>query len=364
MAVDALLHVPIKIAVIVVSYNTCDLLRTCLRSIDEAGPIGFDPAPHMSVVVIDNASHDGSPQMVAAEFPQTTLIALDQNIGFTAANNLALQQLGFTPHPTTPPLHHSSTAPCTLSPFLPFPVPEPAEGSLPHYVLLLNPDAQLTPGALANMVQFMERMPAAGMCGARLQFGDGAFQHGAFHFPTLLQATLDLFPIAGIRGAQRLYNSELNGRYAMTLWRGDDPFPVDFVLGATMLARRAAIEQVGGLDEVFFMYCEEMDWCLRMGRAGWQTYAVPSARVIHHEARSSRQIRWTSFTRLWQSRLRFYQKHYSTAAQFALRALLRLSFTQRKRTTQRRFARGEITGEELAEELEAYREILSRGVEE
>ncbi|MCB0139414.1 MAG: glycosyltransferase family 2 protein [Caldilineaceae bacterium] len=357
MTVDSKSQQPLHIAVIVVSYNTCDLLRTCLQSIYEAGPVGFTPAPKLTVIVIDNASHDGSPQMVAADFPQATLIALDQNIGFTAANNRALTHLGFDVRQETSPRRHLATSPrrhvATLPPF--------PHSLLPDYTLLLNPDAQLAAGALANMVDFMERTPAAGMCGARLQYGDGAFQHGAFHFPTLMQAAIDLLPIAGIRGAQRLYDSRLNGRYPMARWRGDKPFPVDFVLGATMLARRAAIEQVGGLDEGFFMYCEEMDWCLRMAQAGWQTYAVPGARVIHHEARSSRQIRWTSFVRLWQSRLRFYGKHYSVGAQFGLRAFLHLSLRQRTRAAQRRFARGEITGQELAEELAAYRAILKEG---
>ena len=320
-----------NLAVIVVSYNTCDLLRASLNSVigaAETGAAGLD----VDIVVVDNASHDGSAEMVAADFPQVTLLTSGENLGFTAANNLALSHLGFGSN---------------------------ADQS-PDFVLLLNPDAEVLPDTLDQMLAVFSTNPGAGVCGANLSYGDGAFQHGAFHFPSLFQVALDFFPLAGMRGAHRLHNSGLNGRYSQQLWQGDQPFQVDFVLGAAMMVRGAAIHDVGLLDERFFMYCEEMDWCLRMQEGGWAVYAAPEARVIHHEARSSRQVRWSAYERLWRSRFQFYAKHanrYPPATLAPLRALVRLALGYRTRQAQGRFADGQITGVELSAELDAYRAI-------
>lgn len=320
-----------SLAVIVVSYNTRDLLRNCLRSIFSSRLDGID----LSVLVVDNASRDGSADMVRAEFPQVTLLEPGTNLGFTAANNLALQALGF---PLTPsPLH----------PFTP---------SSTH-VLLLNPDTQLPPETLARMVAFLENTPDAGGCGAHLRYGDGTFQHGAFRFPSLAQVMIDLFPVHRLPGGHRLLSSSLNGRYAQSLWDGETPFPVDFVLGAALMVRAAAIRQVGGMDEGFFMYCEEMDWCLRLGAGGWPIYALPNARVIHFEGQSSKQVPWESVVRLWTSRFRFYAKHgtrYGPVHNGLLRLILRVWLRMRRADARRRFGRGDIGGEELAAELAAY----------
>ena len=97
----------------------------------------------------------------------------------------------------------------------------------------------------------------------------------------------------------------------MRLWEAGKPFAVDFVLGAALMVRGAAIDAVGGLDDEYWMYCEEMDWCLRLAEGGWQVYAVPAAVVIHYEGQSSRQVRWGAFVRLWRSRFRFYARHHA-----------------------------------------------------
>lgn len=345
----------LKLAVVIVSYNTRDLLRTCLRSIydsvaDEPG-VGTSPAraatmwdapdgsgpcrgrfdlDGLNIIVVDNASTDGSPAMVADEFPRVTLFASPENLGFTAGNNWALRQL------------------------------LDAEGSVAaaaDYVLLLNPDAELTPAALQTMIDFMEETPGAGVCGAHLEYGDGTFQHGAFAFPTLAQAALDLLPLWRVPGGHRLYDSALNGRYAQAQWAGAQPFPVDFVLGAAMLGRGSAIDRVGILDEGFFMYCEEIDWCLRMKAAGWGVWSVPAAHVVHHEARSTSQVRWSSFERLWRSRFRFFAKHrahYRPLTLLGLRLLVRTVMAWRRRGAWKRFAAGRLDGAALAEELRAY----------
>ena len=235
------------IAVVIVNYNTAVLLRSCLQSVAAAARYAGNP---VAVWVVDNASSDGSAAMLSAEFSHVQLLALPRNIGFTGGNNMALAALGFAA-PVPPDL----TA-CLRQ--------QRPPASLPDYVLLLNPDAELTLGALRQFERMMARHPRAGVCGAYLQYGDGRFQHGAFRFPNLAQVALDVFPPAGLPGANRLYDSGINGRYPLAQWEQFDPFPVDFVLGAAMFVRGAAIAEVGGLDPDYWMYCEEMDWCMRM----------------------------------------------------------------------------------------------------
>jgi len=206
----------------------------------------------------------------------------------------------------------------------------------------------------------MERLPSAGICGARLSYGNCSFHHGAFRFPTLAQVALDFFPLVGIPGAHRLRDSRINGRYDTGQWQGQAPFPVDFVLGAAMCVRAAAINDIGGLDEGYFMYCEEMDWALRMRQAGWMVYALPTVEVIHHEAQSSRQSRWESYERLWHSRFRFYAKHaqsYPFGYGILLRLLVRAGAAWRSHQARQRFATGSATGVEVARELKAYATI-------
>jgi GT2 family glycosyltransferase len=171
----------------------------------------------------------------------------------------------------------------------------------------------------------------------------------------------DLLPLAQVLGLRRflprLLDSRLNGRYPQSLWQGSEPFPVDFVLGAALMVRSEAIRQVGVLDDGYFMYCEEMDWCLRLQQAGWPVYAVPTAQVIHHEGQSSQQVPWTSFERLWRSRFRFYRKHtdlYPPGYGVLLEAFVKRCLAIRGWQARRRFARGEITGTSLAEELATY----------
>jgi GT2 family glycosyltransferase len=227
-------------------------------------------------------------------------------------------------------------------------------------VLLLNADAEVQGDALFQMTRFLVATANAGACGPKLFYPDGAFQHGAFRFPNLVQVVLDFFPLTGLPGAYRLHNSRLNGRYPAWCWQGAAPFAVDFVLGAALMVKGEAIRQVGGLDDDFYMYCEEMDWCLRLAEAGWQIYAVPTAHVVHHEAQSSRQVRWASVEQLWRSRLRFYRKYarrYPLGYIQAVRGVIRLGTAWRARQARHRFAIGAANGVEIACELAAYATI-------
>jgi N-acetylglucosaminyl-diphospho-decaprenol L-rhamnosyltransferase len=332
-----------NIAVVIVNYNTSALLRSCLQSVAAAARYA---GTEVAAWVVDNASSDGSAAMLAAEFPQVQLRALPRNIGFTGGNNMALAALGF-----------AAPVPPDLEAYV---RPQRPPASLPDYVLLLNPDAELTVGALRQFERMMARHPRAGICGAYLQYGDGRFQHGAFRFPSLAQVALDVFPPAGLPGANRLYDSGINGRYPAAQWEQFDPFPVDFVLGAAMFVRSAAIVEVGALDPDYWMYCEEMDWCMRMRAQGWAVYAAPQVRVIHHEAQSSRQVRWWAYARLWKSRFRFYarhSRHYPPGHLAAVRTLVRAGVARQRRTIERQFARGEITGEAAAEALQALQVV-------
>lgn len=333
-----------RLAIIILSYNTRDLLRNCLRSVLAAAALTADRLA-VDVIVVDNASPDGSAAMVADEFPGVHLLASPHNLGYTGGNNLALKTLGF-------PVDTASLPPCPRG-ALWAPLP-------PDYVLLLNADTEIIGDALWQMAATLHEQPQVGVCGARLQYRGGAFQHGAFHFPGLFQIALDFFPLAGLPGAGRLHNSRLNGRYPARLWQSKEPFLVDFVLGAAMMVRGAAIQQVGGLDDEYFMYCEEMDWCLRMATAGWQIVAVPTARVIHHEGQSSRQVRWSAYERLWRSRFRFYRKHashYPIGYLWLVRGLVWVGLWVRGRQAFAQFKRGAIIGTELAAELAAYKQI-------
>jgi N-acetylglucosaminyl-diphospho-decaprenol L-rhamnosyltransferase len=330
-----------QIAIILVSYNTRDLLRNALRSIFAAQQ---PPDCTLKVIVVDNSSSDGSAAMVAQEFPQATLYASPTNLGFTGGNNLALHLLGLRVQPP-------ANAPMFT---------QPPSDMPPHFVLLLNPDTEIAPNALVELAKQMERLPRAAILGAHLSYDDGSFQQGAFRFPSLTQVALDFFPLIGVPGAQRIRDSRLNGRYPAAQWRGQAPFAVDFVLGAAMFVRAAAINDVGGMDNGYFMYCEEMDWALLMQQAGWTVYAVPTARVTHYEAQSSRQMRWDSYERLWCSRFRFYTKHaahYMVGYRLALRCLVRLGVLWRSHQARQQFAAGAATGVETERELEAYATI-------
>jgi GT2 family glycosyltransferase len=307
------------LAVLVVSWNVRDLLRACLASVyRDLAASGLQA----QVWVVDNASQDGSPTMVRADYPRAHLLLSRSNLGFAGGNNLALREME-------------------------------AHGP-PRYVLLLNPDTELQTGALRALVDFMDAHPRAGVAGARLYYGDGTFQHGAFGFPGLWQILFDLYPLPG-----RWYESRLNGRYPRAWYERSAPFPVDHPLGAALMARWEAIRQVGLLDEAFHMYCEEIDWCARFKRGGWQIYCVPGARVIHHAGQSTRQVRVESFVNLWRSRRRLFDKHYGPLKNWLARRLVRAGMRLQARRARRAPGRGALDPAEAALPIRAYRGALA-----
>ena len=279
------------LAVIIVSWNVRDLLMACLRSLQadlERADLTAD------IWVVDNGSTDGTPEAVARDFPAVRLIARRDNPGFAAANNQALRAA--------------------------------LDASPPRYFWLLNPDTEVLPGATAALIAAMETHPRVGVAGARLLYPDGTLQHSAFRFPGLVQLAFDLFPFP-----PRLYETRLNGRYPRRLYDGDVPFFVDHPLGAAMMVRRETVEQVGLLDEEYRIYCEEIDWCRRMRRAGWRALCVPTARVVHHAGRSTGQVPVSSFVHLWTSRARLYARHHGPVTRCLARILVRVGMRRRMR---------------------------------
>jgi GT2 family glycosyltransferase len=262
------------LSIVIVNWNTRDLLRQCLESIYAGvAPISLE------VIVVDNASMDGSADMVAEGFPGVNLIRSPGNLGFSAGNNLALKTVGG------------------------------------RYVMLLNPDAELLPDAVGVMVGFAEEHPEAGVVGPMLLNSDGSLQKNGRKFPGLLREIL---------GLTRLYRL-IWGYYDRKMGWGREDFnitaKVDEVSGACMLVRKAAIDQTGGLDERFFMYYEEVDWCLRMKKAGWETYYLPDAHVKHHWAQGAKQTGLQGSRIFHDSQYRYFLKHHGLAQALVLRCL-------------------------------------------
>jgi len=307
------------LAVVIVSWNVRDLLAVCLRSLWadlERSTLAAQ------VWVVDNGSADGTPEMVAREFPAVRLLVSDENVGFAAGNNRALRLLL-------------------------------ADEGL-RYVWLLNPDTQVRPGATAALVAALEAQPRAAVAGAALFNADGSLQHGAFRFPGLTQLAFDLFPLPA-----RLYESPLNGRYLVRRYTGSQPFWVDHPLGAAMMVRVEAVRQVGLLDEGYRMYCEEVDWCLRAKRRGWQIYQIPSAQIVHHVGQSAAQFREAMLVELHRSRYLLFRKHYPTGFTRAHRVITRAGLAREMaRALLLRFL-GKIDRKELEQRLRAYRTIWS-----
>ena len=256
-------HAVPRLAIVIVSYNTRRVIRRCLQSLQ-----AFPPHCAHEIWVVDNASRDGSVAMLRAEFPAVQVMANRNNLGYAAAVNQGLE--------------------ATQAP----------------YSLVLNPDIVVRDGAVDRLLEFMDAHADAGLCAAKLLHTDGSLQHScrAFYTPRtlLFRRTFlgKLFP-----------NSRVIRRHLMLDYDHATPRAVDWVIGACMLVRRAAVDDVGGMDERFFLYFEDVDWCFRMGRQGWKVYYVPAAEMVHEHRRESAKPKLSRS--LWAhlgSLLRFYEK--------------------------------------------------------
>ncbi len=269
-------HLPsatLDLSVVILNYNTRDQLRNCLQALREEGSTTLsrgDAPLRAEVLVVDNASSDGSATMVEAEFPWATLIRSPRNGGFAFGNNLALTR------------------------------------SRGRAVLVLNPDTELPPGGIAGLLRKLDEHPEAGALGPRLVRDDGTMHLACRRsFPS---PSVALYRLSGL--SQRFPSSPRFGRYNLTFLDPDLEVEVDSVCGAAMLLRREAIEDAGLLDERFFMYGEDLDWCWRIKDAGWTVRYVPSVVVRHvHGAASRKRALRTTF-HFFRAMDLFYRKHY------------------------------------------------------
>ena len=296
----------LDIAIVIVQYNVRDLLRDCLRSVLASESVTY------AVCVVDNCSTDDSADMVAAEFPDVTLIRAPVNGGYSYANNLGLRAFGFQALGDEAP--HSAADSVGDTPAAP----------IARYALLLNPDTLLPPTALRDMVRFMDAHPRAGAAGPRLVLSDGSLDLACRRGePT---PAVSFYRFARL---SRLFPRSVRfGRYNMTYLPEDQLALVDSVVGAFMLVRRAAVEQAGLLDETFFMYGEDLDWAKRIRAAGWQVWYNPSV-VVRHYKRQSSQHSARAQREFKRAELLFYRKHYQATTPLWLHWLVLAGFTVR-----------------------------------
>ena len=252
-----------KISIIILNWNTRELLAQCLDSIEQhRGDLKLE------IIVVDNASTDGSQAMLMNKYPQIKLITNGLNVGFAKGNNQAMQV---------------------------------AQGD---YFLLWNSDAFATAGAIQSLLHLAEKEPKAAIVGAQLRNADNSFQASYSPFPNQWREFLILTGLG---------RALLSPAYP-SLGPDDEKGPqlVDYVAGACLLVRRQAFQEVGGFDEGYFMYAEEVDWCYTIAKHGWQVWYQPDAKVIHLGSASSAGRQTHREADLYRSRIRFFRKHYGS----------------------------------------------------
>ncbi len=277
------------LGVVILNWNTRDLLARCLETV-----LASEGDFTMRVIVVDNASGDDSAGMVRQRFPAVEVIESPVNGGFSAGNNLGLRALGFYG-------------------------PGQVDAGAPRYVLLLNPDTEVPPGALCAMVRMMDARPEVGAAGPKLVLADGSLDLACRRsFPT---PEVSFYRFSGL--AKLFPDSPRFGRYNMTFVDPDQEIEVDSVVGAYMQVRREAVAAAGLLDETFFMYGEDLDWAYRIKQAGWTVFYYPTVTVKHVKRAASRRSRKAQFE-FQRAMLIFYRKHYQATTPLWLHGLVLL----------------------------------------
>lgn len=260
------------VGIVIVNWNTSALLKRCLETVFASQGVAF------RVIVVDNNSPDDSVNMVQQFFPQVELIASPTNDGFSTANNKGLAQFGFG---------------------------QPHRPDTPRYALLLNPDTELPPDALANMVAYMDADPTIGAAGPKLLLPDGNLDLACRRsFPSPMVSFYRFIGLSKI-----FPKSQRFGKYNMTYLDPDVETEVDSVVGAFMMVRREAIDRAGLLNEKFFMYGEDLDWAYRIKQAGWKILYNPAVTVLHVKRAASRQSSRAQ-QEFHRSSLMFYRMYY------------------------------------------------------
>ena len=272
------------LSIVIVNWNVRELLRRCLSSLGR-GEARLAPTFTTEVIVVDSASSDGSVEMVRREFPAVRLIASDENLGYSRGNNRGAAEAGG------------------------------------RYLLLLNPDTEVVGDALATMARYLDAHPAVGVVGPQLRYPDGTLQSSRRRFPTLATAFCESTLLH-----QWFPENQVARRYHLADRPADTPQAVDWLVGAALMIRREVWRQVGPLDEGFFMYFEELDWCRRCRAAGWEIHYLPAAQTIHHEGKSSEQIVAARTIRFQCSKIRYSRKYYGAGWAWIIRLFLLATF--------------------------------------
>jgi len=269
----------IDLSVIIVSWNVADLLAACLISLyADLGSLCIE------VIVVDSASTDQTLALLRERFPQVTVLPQTENIGYTRANNLGLAQ---------------------------------AQG---RHLLLLNPDTEIIGDALAQIVAYLDANPAVGIVGPYTHNTDGSYQSSRRRFPTLATAFFESTWL------QALAPKSILDRFYVNDAPPDQTLDVDWVQGSALMIRREVYAQIGGLDEGYVMYSEELDWCRRAKNAGWRVVYLAQAHIVHHGGKSSDQVVARRHILFQQSKLRYFRKYHGTVAAQSLRVFLLLNY--------------------------------------
>ncbi|MEC0171183.1 glycosyltransferase family 2 protein [Paenibacillus graminis] len=256
----------VDVSIIVLNYNTCRLTMDCLRSVyDSESNFVYE------IILIDNNSRDDSVERISREFPGVMLIANSENVGYARANNQGM---------------------------------EVASG---RYVLLLNSDTVVRKDTLQIMISFMDSRPDLGASGCKVILPDGSLDKACKRgFPTPSASFYYAFGISKLFPDRPRFNG-----YQLGYLDPDQDYPVDCLVGAFMLLRRETIDQVGGLDEDFFMYGEDLDWCFRIKEAGWGIYYYPQTSIVHLKGGSARRRPFKIVYEFHRAMILFHRKHYS-----------------------------------------------------
>jgi N-acetylglucosaminyl-diphospho-decaprenol L-rhamnosyltransferase len=265
----------IDLSIIIVSWNVRDLLSNCLLSIAKTGG-----ELQIEVVVVDSASSDGSAEMVRQAFPWVNLIASEENLGFPKGNNMGIS------------------------------------ASSGRQILLLNPDTVVLGSALEEMVSYLDEHIDVGALGPQLLDPDGSVQSSRRRFPTLATGLFESTWLESLAPDQLL-----RSYYALDL-PDDETNDVDWVTGAALMTPRRVVDHVGLLDEGYFMYSEELDWCRRIREAGWRIVYFPEAQIVHYIGQSSEQAVTERHINFQKAKLRYFRKFHGRAAAGGLRMLL------------------------------------------
>ncbi len=310
------------VSIIIVSWNVRALLDDCLKSIYASDGIAPTSNPShftLEVIVVDSASHDGSDQLLKDRYPQVKALLMQENVGFAKGNNLGLQQ---------------------------------AQG---RYVFLLNPDTRLSPTLIKDCVAYMDTSPTVGIVGPHTLNEDGTTQSSRRRFPTFLTGMFESTWL------QKVAPRRIMDHYYVRDQADDAVVDVDWVQGSAVFARHEVYEQVGGLDEAYIMYSEELDWCRRAKDAGWRVVYLGTTDLVHLGGKSSEQVVTKTHIRFQQSKLRYFKKFHGVFQAQLLRVILLLNYAWQWLTEAVKYLLGHKR-ELRRQRMQTYADVLRSGL--